>query len=335
MTTQQHNWQPDRFLDRYEVLTIQLGQDPDGEDPIIATLVRKPGQPEGPRGAVLYVHGFNDYFFQEPLADFFHERGYAFYAVDLRKSGRSLAMHHSPHYTTDLARYDEELSRALDIVLEEEHLSGGAERVIVGGHSTGGLITSLWLDRLREDDPGRHKHIAGLLLNSPWFDLQGDAFLRTGAATRIIDTIAAVRPRTTVPRKLSAAYGESLHESAHGEWSYNLDCKPLTGFPATFGWLSAIRSGHRTLHAGIDVGVPALVLRSDKSAFRAEYHPDVDHADSVLDVAHISQWAGNLGTHVLSVAVPDAKHDVFLSARTPRERAYDEVDRWLSSQVAR
>lgn len=30
-------WQPDHFLDRYEVRTIDLGPDPDGEDPITAT----------------------------------------------------------------------------------------------------------------------------------------------------------------------------------------------------------------------------------------------------------------------------------------------------------
>lgn len=334
MTTSAHNWQPDRFLDRYEVLTIPLGQDPEGEDPIVATLVRKPGQPDGPRGAVLYVHGFTDYFFQERLAEFFHDRGFAFYALDLRKAGRSLAMHHQPHYTTDLARYDEELGRALDVIVDEERESGGAERVIVGGHSTGGLVTALWLDRIRREDPERHRRVAGLMLNSPWFDLQGEAVLRTGAVTKIIDTVGRLRPKTLVPRKLSSAYGDSLHDSKHGEWSYNLDCKPLEGFPVTFGWLSAVRAGHRALHSGLDVGVPALVLRSDKSAFRAEYHPVVDVADTVLDVQHIAQWAGNLGTHVLSVAIPDAKHDVFLSSEAARDRAYHEVDRWLNSQVA-
>ena len=38
---------------------------------------------------MLYVHGFSDYFFQTALADFFAARGLAFYALDLRKSGRA------------------------------------------------------------------------------------------------------------------------------------------------------------------------------------------------------------------------------------------------------
>ncbi|MEK8226237.1 alpha/beta hydrolase [Oerskovia sp. M15] len=43
------------------------------------------------RRAVLYVHGFVDYFFQAHLGDAFEEHGYAFYAIDLRGYGRSLA----------------------------------------------------------------------------------------------------------------------------------------------------------------------------------------------------------------------------------------------------
>ncbi len=113
---------------------------------------------------MLYVHGFTDYFFHEPLADFFTDRDYAFYAIDLRKCGRSREPHHTPHFTTDLAQYDEELGLALEIIAEEV---GAETRIIVAGHSTGGLITALWLDRLRRRDPARHALVDGLLLNSP------------------------------------------------------------------------------------------------------------------------------------------------------------------------
>ena len=56
---------------------------------MVATLVRlRAAAPT--RRAVLYLHGFVDYFFQTHLAEFFTERGYDFYALDLRKYGRSL-----------------------------------------------------------------------------------------------------------------------------------------------------------------------------------------------------------------------------------------------------
>ncbi|MBN0971752.1 alpha/beta fold hydrolase [Gordonia sp. JH63] len=324
------DWQPDRFLEDYRQRVLPLGPDPDGESPITATLVRR-AESSPARGAVLYVHGFTDYFFHEPLADFFVDRGYAFYAVDLRKCGRSWQSHHTPHFTTDLAMYDEELNASLRIILDE---LGPDCRVVVAGHSTGGLITALWLDRLRQREPALHAAVDGLLLNSPWFDLQGDAVLRTLPVTLLVKAIAAVAPTRVIPKELSQAYGESLHDSAHGEWNYDLSAKPLGGFPVTFGFLDAVRSGQRRLHRGIDVGVPALVLRSDKTHFARTYSASTDHADAVLDVTHIARWSGCLGGRVTAVPIPDARHDVFLSVAHAREHAYREVDHWLSAVLS-
>ncbi|NMN99806.1 alpha/beta hydrolase [Gordonia sp. TBRC 11910] len=321
-------WQPDHLLDNYQLLTFDLGPDPDGEDPITATLVRRSERVEKPVGAVLYVHGFTDYFFQEPLAEFFAARGYEFYAVDLRKCGRSLGEGHTPHFTTNLKFYDVELTLSLDKILTDV---GADADVLIAGHSTGGIITPLWLDRLRTSDPARHSRITGLLLNSPWFDLQGSPVLRSPITTAVIKAVAKLRPKLVMPQELSAAYGESLHESAHGEWAYDLVRKPLGGFPVTAGWLNAVRDGHAALHRGLDVGVPSLVLRSDKSHFIGGYDPKADAADIVLDVEQIARWSGCLGNRVSAVPVADARHDVFLSVPRVRERAYHEVDAWLTT----
>ena len=117
---------------------MALGTDPDGEGELVATVVRR-GEPEpSATHAVLLVHGFTDYFFNTELANHFAARGFAFYAVDLHKCGRSWREGQTPHFTTDLARYDVELERALDIVA-----SVSAAEVLVYGHSAGGLIVSL------------------------------------------------------------------------------------------------------------------------------------------------------------------------------------------------
>ena len=85
---------------------------PDGEGDLEATLVRR-GEPDPSAGrAVLMVHGFTDYFFNTELADHFAARGFAFYALDLHKCGRSHRDGQTPHFTTNLARYDVELERA-------------------------------------------------------------------------------------------------------------------------------------------------------------------------------------------------------------------------------
>ena len=95
--------------------------------------------------------------------------------------------------------------------------------------------------------------IGGLILNSPWLDLQGRAAMRSPAVTAVIRGVGITRGLTVLPQELSPAYGDSIHESRHGEWKYNLELKPLGGFPVTFGWIRAIRNGHALLQAGLDV----------------------------------------------------------------------------------
>ena len=67
--------------------------------------------PGGRGRAVLYVHGWNDYFFQIHLSDFWADRGFDFYALDLRRYGRSLRRGQLPGFISDLDEYDAELTR--------------------------------------------------------------------------------------------------------------------------------------------------------------------------------------------------------------------------------
>lgn len=316
------DWQPDILGDGYRQRVLELGADPDGEGQIAAVLVRRDvRQGESVRGAVLYVHGFSDYFFQTPLADFLAARGQAFYALDLRKSGRARRAGQTAHYASDLKLYDVELERALAVVAEAHP----GLPVVLLAHSTGGLIVPLWLDRRRA--AGTVAPVAGLVLNSPWFDLQGKPSHR-GVLTQALRVLAKVAPkrRLTV---MPGVYGSTLHTSGTGEWDFDLELKPLSGFPVTVGWLNAVRRGHARLHRGLDVGVPSLVLRSDRSDFSGVYSELSDRTDTVLDVAQIARWAGCLGGETTVVPVEGARHDVFLSLPEPRERAYRVLGDWL------
>ncbi|KAA1396026.1 alpha/beta hydrolase [Aeromicrobium ginsengisoli] len=317
-------WIPDELGEGYQQHTIPLGADPDGEGQVEATLVRRVPA-EAYESAVLYVHGFSDYFFQRELAEFFAERGFAFYALDLRKCGRSRREGQTGHYVSDLALYDAELDQALAIIREET----GGKPVVLSAHSTGGLVLALWLDRLNKQPGGSTgAGIAGLVLNSPWFDLQGAAWMRT-VGTKAIAAVARVKPKSMIKLPHTDAYGSSLHVSAHGEWDFNTAFKPLEGFPVSYGWLTAIRRAHAKLHKGLDVGVPSLVLRSTRTRFARTYNEDVATADAVLDVKQIARWSGCLGDQVTVVPIEGAKHDVFISREEPRKAAYAAVDDWL------
>src|SRR5438132_14289561 len=96
------HWRPDPLLAGFECLELPFADDYDG--PVVATLVRLPGG-EARRGAVLYVHGYTDYFFQRHMAERFAAEGYAFHALDLRKHGRSLRAHQHPNFCKDLREY--------------------------------------------------------------------------------------------------------------------------------------------------------------------------------------------------------------------------------------
>ncbi|RAG87262.1 alpha/beta hydrolase [Streptacidiphilus pinicola] len=320
------DWQPDILGDGYVQHTIDLGTDPDGEGSVAAVLVRREPRPdESVRGALLYVHGFSDYFFQTELADFAAARGLAFYALDLRKCGRARRAGQTAHYVSDLALYDAELERSLAVVAEEHP----GLPVVLMAHSTGGLVLPLWLDRRRA--AGRVAPVAGLVLNSPWFDLQGKPFQR-GPLTQALRVLARVAPLRPLSLPPSTVYGDSVHVGAQGEWDFDTELKPLSGFPVTHGWLNAVRRGHARLHKGLDVGVPSLVLRSDRSHWARTWSKQADRADTVLDVEQIARWSGCLGGETTVVPIPGARHDVVLSERDARERAYAEMGAWLDRQ---
>jgi alpha-beta hydrolase superfamily lysophospholipase len=320
-------WKPDILGDGYSRAVLDLGADPDGEGAVEAVLVRReprPGEtpPQDDSGAVLYVHGFADYFFQTELADFFAARGLRFYALDLRKCGRARKPGHTAHYASDLALYDDELDRALAIVTAAH----SGKPVLLVAHSTGGLIVPLWLSRRRlAGNPA--ESVVAVVLNSPWLDLQVSNTLR-GPVTQLLRVLSKVRPFLALSLP-EGVYGRTLHVSGTGEWEYDLDLKPMAGFPVTVGWLNAIRRAQTRLHQGIETGVPTLVLRSAESAPGTKAN---DRADLVIDTAQIAQWESSLGSNVTDVPVKDARHDVFLSIPESRTSAYQALADWLDRQ---
>ncbi len=323
-------WMPD-VLPGYWRRTLPLGLDPDGEGEVVATLIRR-GNAVAADHAVLAVHGYTDYFFHTALADHFAARGFAFYAVDLRKCGRSRRGGQTPHFVTDLARYDTELEAALSAIAEQAR-PGRPPRVLVYAHSAGGLIASLWLDRLRRRAPAAHAGIGGLVLNSPFLDLHGPGVLRLPLTSAVIAGLSRVRSKGVARPPGEGGYGTTLHRDYHGEFDYDLQWKPVGGFPITFGWLHAVRRGQVRLHRGLDVGVPNLILRSDHSVRETDDPTQMHCGDAVLDVTQIARWAGCIGNHTTVVPVSDAKHDVFLSLPQPRETAYRRLDRWLDDYL--
>lgn len=315
-------WEPDILGVDWVARTLRLAPDEEGD--VVATLVRRSGRPSTGK-AVLYVHGFVDYFFQTHMADAFEAHGYDFYAIDLRKYGRSLRPHHTPNYVTKLSAYAEELDKAARIIRDEE----GHDELVVVGHSTGGLVTSLWADARTR--PGTDPVIDALVLNSPWFDLNEPWFTRV-VVTPIIDLLGPLAPRVKVG-SLAPHYGRALHSATGGEWDYDLTLKPHEGFPVRAAWFRAIRRGHARIARGLSINCPVLVLTSDASGDAKNWHDAITTTDSVLDVTQIQDRAPGLGADVTLAVIPGGAHDLTLSPEPARSIFFDEVFGWLSEHV--
>ncbi|MBE7700956.1 alpha/beta hydrolase [Oerskovia sp. Sa1BUA8] len=310
-----------------------LEPDPDPE-PVpapVATLVRRErGTPPGsapqddPRGVVLHVHGYNDYFFQEHLARAVEDAGFAFFAVDLRAAGRSLRPGQVPHFVEDLREPATDLSVAVAAV---RGLHPGLP-LVVHAHSTGGLVAPLWAHA--------HRHqrlVDALVLDSPFLDLNSSWLNRT-IATRVLDAVGPWSPLAVLSAAPSA-YAAHLLAANGGRWDFDPTLKRPEGVPVRAGWLRAVRQGQARLARGLAVACPILVAHSARSGPDDPANPLLDEEDTVLDVAQIARLAPRIGAEVSVRAVEGGVHDLTLSADGPRQAYLDEVLGWLDGRLGR
>jgi alpha-beta hydrolase superfamily lysophospholipase len=313
-TTAAPAWAPDTALPGFEAATIALPDDVEG--PVVATLVRRRAAKAG--RAVLYLHGFIDYFFQAHMAERYLAAGYDFYALDLRKHGRSLRPHQRPNFCRSVGEYYPEIDAALAIIADE---TGGAP-LLLNGHSTGGLIAALYAH-----DGARRDQISALFLNSPFF-----AFNKPPLLLRAMPTVAGIGARLPYLHvdTLTPLYAQSVHQAHRGEWDFNLQWKPIAGFPVRAGWVRAIYLAQRRLADGLTVGRPTLVMHSARSVTAARWSEDFMRADAVLNVADMRRLASRLGHDVTLVAIEAGMHDLMLSASPVRERVFGELFAWTT-----
>ena len=434
-------WKPD-VLPGFEQLTLELT--PDDEGPVVATLVRRvaassgvvvaeAGEPEfapdTPEYAfttpgnnapdngvdVLYIHGWVDYFHQKHLAYFFESLGYRFYALDLRKYGRSLREWQTPGYVDTLSAYDEDINAALAAMghgtgtpdggesrsfespisvaadsanddgdnvnpklpeflrtIIESARSGYAEAVgdvgdvgdvsdvagaatlgigetfaldyekpppptefqripntgrwlLLMGHSTGGLIASLWAAY----NPGRAD---ALVLNSPWLEFQTGNLGRR-ALEGPVRAQARIAPMSHLVNPDPGYYVKSISNQYDGEWEINPDWKPVVMWPPTAAWMAAIFRAQDRVALGLDLDIPVLVLLSAKSTWPVRWTPELLESDQVITVDDVAARAPSLGHVVTTVRLPGALHDVTLSTPEVRANVWAELTRWLAAYI--
>lgn len=296
--------------------TIILKPDVYGEN--IATLISSDNN-KGNRPAVLYVHGFMDYFFHDHVAVAFNNKGYDFFALDLRKYGRSILPHQKPNYCENLEEYFEEISIAIESILKQ------STTLFLFGHSTGCTTLSLYMNK------GKYKNnIAGLILNSPFLEIP-QAQIKTSLMYRAGKLITKINPNATLPRSVNPNYARTLHQQFGGEWDYDLNKKPINGFTIYFKWAFAIIKAQKFLQQQSDIKTPILILHSKKSNTSKKLNTSSFTSDVVLNVSHIKKYGKRLGKRIKMVSIKDGLHDLLLSKKPVREKALTTIFDWLKT----
>lgn len=323
-----YHWSDDVLGEGFRCLTLPLP--PDDEGQVVATIVSPTDSPIGvTAGVVLYLHGWSDYFHQRELARFWTDAGFAFYALDLRKCGRSLRPWQTSGYVTDLEEYDADIEAALSAIrtnMTARGIGGDPYDVSMMGHSTGGLLAALWTQRNPDT-------VSALVLNSPWLDFTGSSIIRS-VTVGLFESIARIRPRTRIKLPEFGFYWRSISQTRDGEWDLNEQWRPEFTFPVTAGWLSAVLTGHNSVNRGLGLSVPVLVLTSATSTISPVWKETMMTSDSVLDADLMRDKALKLGDHVTVVQLHGALHDVFLSSAEVRQRAYADMQHWADAYMS-
>lgn len=311
-------YREDILGDGFEQRTIELRADYEGE--AVAVLVRRLSAGQQQDKAILYIHGFNDYFFQSEMAHWFNRNGFNFYAIDLRKYGRAYMSHQKFNDIRNLKDYYEEITAALSLIRSE-----GNKETVLMGHSTGGLIVTLYA----KDNPQSLLY-DGLVLNSPFFDFNLSKSVKFFLP--VIAWLGKYFPKIKISGGFSEKYGESIHKDYGGEWEYNLLWKPNVAPKINIGWLRAIYEGQRELNNDFEIAKPVLVLHSLKSVDDLSDLSQVTSCDAILNVEDIKRIACNIKSDVQITAIPGGLHDLVLSAKTARTEVYNVIESWLKKK---
>ena len=116
---------------------------------------------------MLYLHGYVDYFFHPHLGENCNQADFDFYALDLRKYGRSLMQHQHPNYCKDIEEYFEEISIVIRKIKSENQTQGVFKTylTIFGKNGISKMVLSTMI-------PLINSHLKILLSDTCDFDLE-------------------------------------------------------------------------------------------------------------------------------------------------------------------
>ncbi|MCM1153372.1 MAG: alpha/beta hydrolase [Muribaculum sp.] len=310
-------WGPD-ILPGFESRFVDQGRMFDG--PCRSTVIRRLS-PHRSRKAFLYIHGFNDYFFQREMGERFVDSGYNFYAVDLRRYGRSRLPWQYPFNV----RNQREYFRDIDSALAQIRRDGNTD-ITLGGHSTGGLTVILFAA-----ERGARAGVDRVVTDSPFLEWNFSPFMRN-LAIPAVALASHLSPDAKIKQSRCDGYAYSLLRQYHGEWEYNTDWKMIYSPPVTMSWIRSINNAQsKAIKYGRNIVVPLLVMHSSRKIDGCNWTPEFQTGDCVLDPHEIQRQGMKLGqpSSRTVCTIDSGLHDLILSSPHVRQAAYDSIFKFI------
>lgn len=253
------------------------------------------------------------------MGERFVDSGFHFYAVDLRRYGRSKQPWQYPYNIRDARKYYDDIDSAVMQMKRD-----GITDITLGGHSTGGLIvTSYGIDKSDKIPVDR------IVTDSPFYAWNFNSAYRH-LLIPAVRNLSVVIKNAKIPQGHCDGYAYSLLKEFDGEWTYDTDWKMIYSPPVTFSWVGQIQSTqNRVRKHGDRLRVPLLVMHSSRKVEGCNYTPDFQYGDAVLDPAMIGEVARKLkeksACPVQICVVDSGLHDLILSKKPHRDAAYDRI----------
>ena len=265
--------------------------------------------------SVIWVHGFNDYFFHFHVSNILLEKGYNFFSISLRNYRNNENL----FYTNDLSEYITDIEHLIEYISNNYY----SEKIILYGHSMGGLISTIFCKESSYKDK-----ISGLILNSPFFSFN-QSISENFFLNYLVYYLGIIYPKYQI-RYLDINQKNSNSLEIFKRFYFESKYK-LLHIPIIYaGWITAIIYYHSIIQNNfIDLQLPIAVFHSDKSIAENQE----GSGDSVLNVNDIKKYSKNLGNDLKIFEIKDAIHDVFCSEKKPLYKALKLLDIWLEEKL--
>uniref|UniRef100_A0A6B2KVZ5 Myosin motor domain-containing protein n=1 Tax=Arcella intermedia TaxID=1963864 RepID=A0A6B2KVZ5_9EUKA len=307
-------WNSDILGSDFQNIQFKLLPDGFHISPLTATLTRP--QSNKARNAILYLHDFSDYFWQEDMAYNFLKNGFSFYALDLRKYGRSKDEGARPNWMEGITDYYEEVHWAISIMKAE-----GMEKISLGGLGFGGVIATFF----SIDHPSL---IQSLLLLNPQFTFTTKSWTKLVSNSK--SWLGNINPLHK-DMQFSLLHHQSLHTEQKGKWNWDLSLKPLNGWPLYAGWVDILqKSIAELLKKNAKLQVPLLLLLSEQTFELERWDKSLQESDMFLEADKVEDIAKQLSPKLSCHRIPHAGHDILHSNPDVVQQAYSQIWSFLS-----